>query len=221
MRNPVSLAEIKNLGRPAGGRSRGQRVHAGALRDIPDLRARMSRCRSCRARRTRRHERLLHRRGLSHRRRLVASAARHVLAAAFCCWLPQTCVLALLPRSRPCAGASFSGPAYRPDARLLAALVADTARQLRGTAYGFFDLLGGWRSWRPASLPRALDIAGPQVTFLAGAGFALVALAAVRDGTWQDQRRSGRMAPDLCPWISWRQRVALRLILQTPEFAAI
>ena len=61
---------------------------------------------------------------------------------------------------------------------LLAALVADTApAELRGTAYGFFNLAGGVAMLAASIIAGALwDIAGPQGTFLAGAGFALVAL---------------------------------------------
>ncbi|KRR09579.1 MFS transporter [Bradyrhizobium jicamae] len=62
---------------------------------------------------------------------------------------------------------------------LLAALVADTApAELRGTAFGFFNLLGGLAMLAASVIAGALwDIAGPQGTFLAGASFALVALA--------------------------------------------
>src|SRR3954453_14458333 len=62
---------------------------------------------------------------------------------------------------------------------LLAALVADTApAELRGTAYGFFNLLGGLAMLAASIIAGALwDITGPQGTFLAGAGFALAALA--------------------------------------------
>jgi len=62
---------------------------------------------------------------------------------------------------------------------LLAALVADTApAELRGTAYGFFNLAGGVAMLAASIIAGGLwDIAGPQGTFLAGAGFALVALA--------------------------------------------
>jgi MFS family permease len=61
---------------------------------------------------------------------------------------------------------------------LLAALVADTApAELRGTAYGFFNLLGGVAMLAASIIAGALwDITGPQGTFLAGAGFALIAL---------------------------------------------
>jgi MFS family permease len=62
---------------------------------------------------------------------------------------------------------------------LLAALVADTApAELRGTAYGFLNLLGGLAMLAASIIAGSLwDITGPQGTFLAGAGFALVALA--------------------------------------------
>jgi MFS family permease len=62
---------------------------------------------------------------------------------------------------------------------LLATLVADTApAELRGTAYGFFNLAGGVAMLAASVIAGGLwDIAGPQGTFLAGAGFALAALA--------------------------------------------
>ena len=62
---------------------------------------------------------------------------------------------------------------------LWAALVADTApAELRGTAYGFFNLLGGLAMLAASVVAGVLwDFAGPQATFLAGAGFALLALA--------------------------------------------
>jgi MFS family permease len=62
---------------------------------------------------------------------------------------------------------------------LLAALVADTSpAALRGTAFGFFNLLGGLAMLAASILAGGLwDIAGPQGTFLAGAGFAVIALA--------------------------------------------
>ena len=62
---------------------------------------------------------------------------------------------------------------------LLAALVADTApAELRGTAFGFFNLLGGIAMLAASIIAGILwDSAGPRVAFLAGAGFAAVALA--------------------------------------------
>jgi MFS family permease len=62
---------------------------------------------------------------------------------------------------------------------LLAALVADTSpAELRGTAYGFFNLLGGLAMLAASVIAGVLwDIAGPQGTFLTGAGLAVIALA--------------------------------------------
>jgi MFS family permease len=62
---------------------------------------------------------------------------------------------------------------------LLATLVADTSpAELRGTAYGFFNLLGGLAMLAASVIAGGLwDIAGPRGTFLAGAGFAVIALA--------------------------------------------
>jgi MFS family permease len=68
---------------------------------------------------------------------------------------------------------------------LLATLVADTAPpELRGTAYGLFNLFGGVATLAASLLAGALwDRIGPPSTFLAGAGFtalALIGLAMVR-----------------------------------------
>lgn len=62
---------------------------------------------------------------------------------------------------------------------LLAAMVADTApADLRGTAYGFFNLLSGVAMLVASALAGWLWGAfGPDLTFYAGAGFALLALA--------------------------------------------
>ncbi len=68
---------------------------------------------------------------------------------------------------------------------LLAALVADSAPpELRGTAFGMFNLLGGIALLAASVIAGALwDVAGPKWTFLAGAAFtalALLGLLAVR-----------------------------------------
>ncbi len=68
---------------------------------------------------------------------------------------------------------------------LLATLVADTApAELRGTAFGLFNLVTGLALLFASLLAGALwDIAGPQGTFLAGAGFAaltVLGLTAIR-----------------------------------------
>lgn len=62
---------------------------------------------------------------------------------------------------------------------LLATLVADTALpELRGTAYGVFNLLSGLALLVASVLAGALwESVGPQSTFLAGAVFAVLALA--------------------------------------------
>ncbi len=64
-------------------------------------------------------------------------------------------------------------------------LVADTTPpELRGTAYGAFNLLGGIAALLASVMAGALwDGLGPAATFLAGAGFtavSLVGLVAVR-----------------------------------------
>jgi MFS family permease len=61
---------------------------------------------------------------------------------------------------------------------LLAALVADTSPpELRGTAYGFFNLLGGLAMLAASVIAGSLWAAGgAKVTFLAGACFTLIAL---------------------------------------------
>ena len=80
---------------------------------------------------------------------------------------------------------------------LLAALVADTApAELRGTAFGFFNLLGGLAMLAASVIAGSLwDIAGPQGTFLAGAGFALVALAGLLMVQGKIGKRSGHLRP--------------------------
>ncbi|GAC1433462.1 MAG: MFS transporter [Burkholderiaceae bacterium] len=62
---------------------------------------------------------------------------------------------------------------------LLATLVADTAPpELRGTAYGIFNLLCGLAMLVASVLAGALwDSVGPRSTFLAGAAFSAIALA--------------------------------------------
>ncbi len=64
---------------------------------------------------------------------------------------------------------------------LLAALVADTApAELRGTAFGVFNLVSGVATLAASIVAGALwDIAGPSGTFFAGAIFATTALAAL------------------------------------------
>jgi MFS family permease len=70
---------------------------------------------------------------------------------------------------------------------LLATLVADTApAELRGTAYGLFNLLGGLALLAASVLAGALwDAAGAQATFLAGAGFTALALLGLGLVRWR------------------------------------
>jgi MFS family permease len=62
---------------------------------------------------------------------------------------------------------------------LLAAMVADTApAELRGTAFGVFNLVSGVAMLAASVIAGALwELAGPAGTFLAGAAFASIALA--------------------------------------------
>ena len=64
---------------------------------------------------------------------------------------------------------------------LLAAMVADTApANLRGTAYGMFNLVSGLALLAASVVAGGLwDVFGSRATFLAGAGFAIVALLAL------------------------------------------
>jgi MFS family permease len=64
---------------------------------------------------------------------------------------------------------------------LLAALVADTApEELRGTAYGMFNLITGIALLAASVIAGELwDVAGPEGTFLAGATFAALSVAAL------------------------------------------
>ncbi len=73
---------------------------------------------------------------------------------------------------------------------LLAALVADTApEELRGTAFGVFNLVSGVAMLAASILAGALwDIAGPAGTFLAGAASTALALVALPFVRWRARR---------------------------------
>ncbi len=64
---------------------------------------------------------------------------------------------------------------------LLATMVADTApSDLRGTAYGFFNLVSGLATLLASALAGLLwDSFGARFTFVAGAGFGTLALLAI------------------------------------------
>ena len=103
-----------------------------------------------------------------------------VLATGIALLIAADLALALLPSIGGVAlGVVLWGLHMGLTQGLLAALVADTSpAELRGTAYGFFNLLGGLAMLAASVIAGALwDRAGPQATFFAGAGFALVALA--------------------------------------------
>ncbi len=64
---------------------------------------------------------------------------------------------------------------------LLSTLIADAAPQeLRGTAFGVFNLVSGLALLAASIIAGALfDLSGPQGTFLAGAAFTALTLAAL------------------------------------------
>jgi MFS family permease len=70
---------------------------------------------------------------------------------------------------------------------LLATLVADTApEELRGTAFGVFNLLGGLALLAASVVAGLLwDKLGPQATFLAGAGFTAISLLGLALVRWR------------------------------------
>jgi MFS family permease len=70
---------------------------------------------------------------------------------------------------------------------VLSALVADTAPDdLRGTAFGVFNLVSGVAMLAASIVAGALwDTAGPAGTFLAGAAFTAIALAALPFARWR------------------------------------
>ena len=76
-------------------------------------------------------------------------------------------------------GVAFWGLHMALTQGLLAALVADTApADLRGSAFGIFYFTGGIAMLIASVLAGALwDAIGPAATFLAGAGFTVLALA--------------------------------------------
>ncbi|MBR0676564.1 MFS transporter [Roseomonas alkaliterrae] len=91
-------------------------------------------------------------------------------------------VLALAPGlAGVAAGVALWGLHMGLTQGLLAAMVADTApAELRGTAFGVFNLVGGVALLAASVLAGLLwDLAGPAGTFLAGAGFAFLAIVAM------------------------------------------
>jgi MFS family permease len=121
-----------------------------------------------------------------------------VLAAGIVVLIAADVVLALVPSVGGVAlGVVLWGLHMGLTQGLLAALVADTApAELRGTAYGFLNLLGGIAMLAASIIAGALwDSAGPQAAFLAGAGFAAVALAGLLLIHGKIVKQSGHPAP--------------------------
>ncbi len=103
-----------------------------------------------------------------------------ILAVGFCLLVAADLVLAFTNGLAGVAtGVALWGLHMGFTQGLLATLVADTAPpELRGTAYGIFNLLCGLAILVASVLAGALwDSVGPQSTFLAAAAFTAVALA--------------------------------------------
>jgi MFS family permease len=85
------------------------------------------------------------------------------------------------------AGAALWGLHMGLTQGLLAALVADTApAELRGTAFGVFNLVSGVAMLAASVVAGALwDVIGPAGTFLAGALFTAIALMALPFARWK------------------------------------
>ncbi|OCC06914.1 MFS transporter [Labrys sp. WJW] len=80
-----------------------------------------------------------------------------------------------------CLGVALWGLHMGFTQGLLATLIAETApAELRGTAFGMFNLITGLALLAASVIAGALwDLAGPQATFLAGAAFSLLTLLAL------------------------------------------
>jgi MFS family permease len=105
-----------------------------------------------------------------------------VLAAGFAVLILADLVLALGDSAAVVLlGAALWGLHMGLTQGLFAALVADTApAELRGTAFGMFNLLGGVALLLASIIAGALwDAMGPRGTFLAGALITAAALAAL------------------------------------------
>ena len=121
-----------------------------------------------------------------------------VLAAGIVVLIAADVVLALVPSLGGVAlGVVLWGLHMGLTQGLLTALVADTApAELRGTAYGFFNLLGGIAMLAASVIAGSLwDNAGPRAAFLAGAGFAAIALAGLLLIRGKIVKQSGHPAP--------------------------
>src|SRR5450830_41808 len=111
-----------------------------------------------------------------------------LLTAGFAILILADLVLAFAGNvTRVMAGAALWGLHMGLTQGLLAALVADTApEELRGTAFGVFNLVSGVAMLAASVVAGALwDVAGPSGTFLAGAAFTAIALTALPLARWK------------------------------------
>jgi MFS family permease len=102
-----------------------------------------------------------------------------LLAAGVACLIVADLILALGPTvALVMTGAGFWGLHMALTQGIFASLVADAAPEnLRGTAFGIFNFAGGAALLVASVLAGGFwDAYGPEATFLAGAGFAAVAL---------------------------------------------
>lgn len=105
----------------------------------------------------------------------------NVLAAGLVVLLAADLVLAMDRRGAVLAGVGLWGVHMGMTQGLLATMVADTSpRDLRGTAYGFFNLVSGIAMLVASALAGLLwERLGPAFTFHAGAAFCVLALVAL------------------------------------------
>jgi MFS family permease len=105
-----------------------------------------------------------------------------LLSCGFAILIVADLVLAFAPNvATVVLGAALWGLHMGLTQGVLASLVADTApADLRGTAFGMFNLVAGVATVAASVVAGALwDVVGPQVTFIAGAIFTALALAVV------------------------------------------
>jgi len=105
-----------------------------------------------------------------------------LLSCGFAILIAADLVLAFAPNvATVVLGAALWGLHMGLTQGILASLIADTApADLRGTAFGMFNLVAGVATVAASVVAGALwDVVGPQVTFIVGAVFTALALAVV------------------------------------------
>ena len=108
--------------------------------------------------------------------------ARTLLSIGLALLIAANVVLAMMPTvSGVLAGAALWGLHMAATQGLLSKLVADTVpAPLRGSGFGIFNLVSGGALFLASAIAGALWSAiGPSATFLAGAGFAAVAMIGI------------------------------------------